>query len=56
MESVLNHQLSLFGSFINIKPKNDIVMQLLTNLQGDNFIPGTVDIAMIDANTKQISS
>ena len=56
MESVLNLQLSLFGSFINIKPKNDIVMQLLTNLQGDNFIPGTVDIAMIDANTKQISS
>ena len=56
MESILNLQLSLFGSFINIKPKNDIVMQLLTNLQEENFIPGTVDIAVIDADTKQISS
>lgn len=56
MESILNLQLSLFGSFINIKPQNDIVIQLLTNLKEENFMPGTVDIAMVDANTKQISS
>lgn len=56
MESILNLQLSLFGAFINIKPKNDIVIQLLTNLKEENFMPGTIDIAMVDANTKQISS
>ena len=43
MESILNLQLSLFGSFINIKPKNEIVIQLLTNLKEENFIPGTSD-------------
>lgn len=56
MESILNLQMSLFGSFINIKPKNDLVIQLLTNLQDYNFIPGTVEVAMIDATTKQITS
>jgi hypothetical protein len=56
MESILNLQMSLFGSFTNIKPKNDLIIQLLTNLKDYNFIPGTVEVAVLDAQTKQITS
>lgn len=56
MDKILNFQLSLFGSFINIKPNNDITMRLIANLQEDCFLPGTVDIAVVDTDSKKINS
>lgn len=45
MDKILNFQVSLFGRFIDIKPKTDIILKLLTNLQEEAFIPGTVDLS-----------
>lgn len=56
MDRILNFQVSLFGEFINIKPKTDIILKLLTSLQDEEFIPGTVDLAVLDAMTGKIST
>ena len=53
MDKILNLQVSLFGRFIDIKPKTDIILKLLTNLQEEAFIPGTVDLAVLDPMTKE---
>lgn len=51
MDRVHNLQMSLFGSFINIKPKTDIIIKLLLALQEDEFIPGSADVASVDFTT-----
>lgn len=56
MDRILNFQLSMFGSFINIKPDNDITMKLMAHLQEDRFVPGTVNVAVVDAVSKKINS
>ena len=56
MDKILNFQLSMFGSFINIKPNNEITMRLMTNLQEEHFVPGTVDVAVVDPVSKRINS
>lgn len=56
MDKILNFQVSLFGRFIDIKPKTDIILKLLTNLQDEAFIPGTVDLAVLDPMTKKITT
>ena len=56
MDKILNFQVSLFGRFIDIKPKTDIILKLLTNLQEEAFIPGTVDLAVLDPMTKKITT
>ena len=39
MEKIVNFQTSLFGSFINIKPRTAVVLSLLNNLKDESFIP-----------------
>ena len=56
MDKVLNFQTSLFGSFIDIRPKSDLVFSLLTNLKDEQFIPGTVDLATIDIKTGKLTT
>lgn len=56
MDKILNFQLSLFGSFKNIKPDNDIAMRLIEKLKEDDFIPATVDVAYVDTAAKEIKS
>ncbi len=56
MDKILNFQVSLFGGFIDIKPRTEIILELLTNLKDDAFIPGTVDLAVLDAVTRKIST
>jgi hypothetical protein len=56
MDKILNFQVSLFGRFIDIKPKTDIILKLLTNLQDEAFIPGTVDLAVLDPMTRKITT
>lgn len=56
MDKVLNFQTSLFGSFIDIRPKSDLVFSLLSNLKDDQFIPGTVDLATIDVKTGKLTT
>jgi len=55
VDKVLNLQMSLFGSFINIKPETDIVINLLTSLKEDKFIPGSADIASVDLKTGKMN-
>lgn len=54
MERVNNLQMSLFGNFINIKPKTDVVIKLLTALKDEQFIPGSADIATVDIKTGKV--
>ena len=56
MDKILNFQTSLFGSFIDIKPKSDLVFSLLSNLKDEQFIPGTVDLATIDIKTGKLTT
>ena len=56
MEKILNFQLSLFGGFVDLKPETDIIIKLLTNLSSEKFVPSTVDVAILDALTKKITS
>ena len=56
MDKILNFQVSLFGRFIDIRPKTDIILNLLTNLQDESFIPGTVDLAVLDPMTKKVTT
>lgn len=55
MGRVNNLQMSLFGNFINIKPKTEIVIKLLTALQQEQFFPGSADIANVDIKTGKVS-
>jgi hypothetical protein len=55
MDKVLNLQMSLFGSFMNIKPETEIVIKLLTSLKEDKFIPGSADVASVDLKTGKMS-
>lgn len=56
MDRILNLQFSMFGNFESIKPDSDITMKLLENFQRDTFIPGTVDVAIIDAESKKFET
>ena len=55
MDKVLNMQVSLFGSFINIKFETEIVIKLLTALKDDGFVPGSVDVASVDIPTGKMT-
>ena len=50
MEKIVNFQTSLFGSFINIKPRTAVVLSLLNNLKDESFIPGTIDLLSLNSN------
>ena len=56
MDRILNLQVSLFGSFIDIKPETNIILNLMTALKEESFIPGTVDLAVLDPTTQKITT
>lgn len=51
MNKVLNLQMSLFGSFRNVRLETEIVINLLTVLKTEGFVPGSADIASVDLKT-----
>ena len=48
MHKVVNFQISLFGSFINIQPNQEITMRLVSMLTEENMFPGTATVPKID--------
>lgn len=56
MEKIVNFQTSLFGSFINIKPRTAVVLSLLNNLKDESFIPGTIDLLSLNPVSGEIAT
>lgn len=56
MEKVVNFQVSLFGSFVNIQPNNEITMRLINNLREFNFVPGIANVSTVDTENKKVVS
>ena len=54
MDRIVNMQMSLFGGFHTIKFETDIVIELLTALKDDGFVPGSIDIGTVDIRTNRI--
>ena len=55
MDKVLNLQMSLFGSFRNVRLETEIVINLLTALKDEGFVPGSADIASVDLKTGKMT-
>lgn len=55
MDRVINLQMSLFGNFVNIKLKTDIVIKLLTALQDEQFVPGSADMVSFDLKSGKMT-
>lgn len=55
MDKVLNLQMSLFGSFRNVRLETEIVINLLTALKDEGFVPGSSDIASVDLKTGKMT-
>lgn len=51
MDKVLNLQMSFFGSFKNVRLETEMVINLLTALKDEGFVPGSVDMATVDLKT-----
>ena len=47
MHKVVNFQISLFGSFINIQPNQEITMRLVSMLTEENMFPGTATVSTV---------
>lgn len=56
MDKIVNFQLSLFGSFINIQPDTDIAMHLMSHLADENMIPATATVNTVDPLNKNITT
>lgn len=56
MNKVVVFQMSLFGSFVNIQPNQDITMKLMADLVDENMIPGTVSVSSIDPINKKVET
>ena len=56
MEKIVNFQTSLFGSFINIKPRTAVVLSLLNNLKDESFILGTIDLLSLNPVSGEIAT
>lgn len=55
MDKVLNLQMSLFGSFKNVRLETEIIINLLTALKDEGFVPGSADIASVDLKTGKMT-
>lgn len=55
MYRVINLQMSLFGSFKNVRLEPEIVINLLTALKDRGFVPGSADIAAVDLKTGKMT-
>ena len=56
MDKVLNFQTSLFGNFADIKPDTKTILNLLTCLQEEDFIPGSFEVNKIDMQTGKLTT
>lgn len=54
MEKVLNFQLSLFGSFVNIQPNLQLTNIIANNLREDDFLPSIAVVNAVDPVNKQV--
>ena len=54
MEKVLNFQLSLFGSFVNVQPNLLLTNRIAENLRDDSFVPSIAVVNAIDPVKKQV--
>ena len=52
MHKVVNFQISLFGSFINIQPNQEITMRLVSMLTEENMFPGTATVSTVVSVSK----
>ena len=55
MDRIVNLQMSFFGGFHTIKFETATVIDLLTALKDDGFVPGSIDISAVDIKTNKIS-
>lgn len=55
MDRVLNLQMSLFGSFRNVRLETETIINLLTALKDKGFVPGSADIASVDLKTGKMA-
>lgn len=56
MSKVIAFQTSIFGNYGNIVPEPEIMMNILSDLKQEQFIPGTVDVAKLDLATRSLTS
>lgn len=56
MDKVVNFQISLFGSFINIQPNQEITMRLVSMLTEENMFPGTATVSSVDPVQKKVET
>lgn len=56
MDKVLNCQISLFGSYINIQPQIELVDRVVKELNEYNMIPGIATVSVIDTATQQMTT
>lgn len=54
MEKVINLQMGIFGNFSDIKPNIELASKIGDSLLGDGFIPSTINVNMINPNTKKM--
>ncbi len=54
MEKILNFQMSLFGSFVNIHPNINLTQEIVKNLQDYDFIPSIIVINTLDPAKRNI--
>lgn len=55
MDKVISLQMSLFGTFMNIKLETEIVIKLLTALKDNGFVPASADITSFDLQTGKMT-
>ena len=54
MEKVLNFQLSLFGSFVNVQPNLLLTNRIAENLREDGFVPSIAVVNAVDPINRQV--
>lgn len=54
MEKILNFQLSLFGSFVNVQPNLVLTNRIAENLRDDGFVPSIAVVNAVDPIKKQV--
>lgn len=56
METLLNYQMSCFGSYSHIRPNPDVISKLMEDFSYLNFIPSTINAATIDVNSGSLKT
>ena len=54
MDKIINFQMSLFGSFINVQPNLQLTNRIEANLRDDDFVPSIAVVSEFDPEKKQV--